>query len=382
MRKFFHFLVFLFLCFLFGECFVVFLSKGNYIQYQTACGNQTCLIEETYQNDSGQDRYHFVINDQFTFDIFVPLYKTSKLIQDIFYYHDNTYMCIYPVFRTKKIKMDILCKKNHLFYYHTIQGKNKKLDAFASSLPSYDASLFEESDSEKTVDLVTLYPENIMKNHFIALQNYKGIYHISQKNLAVSDEYYSQDVYEPTLAAASGKYFVSALYDGEDSFDKLVVIRLDKNKQGKMNIPTSSLSSTFHVVENKIYLQDSLHDRIYLISPSKKTYKRVESIPIQKSSYQNKNYDKIEETLYYYYLYKQENGKIRVSRVSKENPSLITYLFTVDMITKVQYYDDFIYFISDDSLYSYSDGTGLRKVLLYEELHFNKALSYFVYKKH
>lgn len=383
MRKFFHFLVFLFLIFLFFQCFVIFLSKEHHIKYQIVKGKKNFLIEESYQIVEGKDRYHFVVNEDYVFDTFVPLHKISRLIVDILYYEDNNYTCIYPIFRTKKIKMDVLCKKDSLFSYHTIKGQNKKLDTFVSSIPHYDARLFEDNSTQKKNEFVTVYSDNVLENHFIALQNYKGIYHISKKDIIQKNKYYTHDIYEPKISISHDKYFVSALYKGEDTFDELVIIYLDKNVKKVMKVPDTSISSSFHLINNQIYLEDKSNDTIYLILPSKKTYRKVSSIPKTSSTFfQNKNYDKIEESSYYYYLYKTVGNKIKVSRVFKENNGIVMDLFTVDSIDKVKYYDEFIYFISDDTLYYYSDSTGLKKLLVYEELHFNKSLSYFVYKKH
>lgn len=382
MRKLFNLLVFLFLVGIFFQCFVIFMSKEHHIKYQVVKNKNIFLIEEKYQIIDGKDRYQFVINGEYVFDVFVSLHKTSRLISDILYYKDDDYTCIYPIFRTKKIKMDVLCKKDHLVFYHTIKGKNKKLDAFVQTISDYDFSF--PSKRKKKFDLLTVYPDAILDHHFIALQNYKGIYHISKKDLVVKDSYYTHDIYEPLLSTLKNKYFVSALYKGEDTFDELIIIRLDKNIQKKLKIPSVSVSSAFHFINGQIYLEDSVNQNIYLIYPEKRTYKKVSLLPKSSlfSKFKNKQYDKIEETPYYYYLYKKIDNKVKVSRVFKENTDVIVDLFTVSSLEKVKYYDSFLYFISDGHLYYYSDSTGLRKVVTYEELRFNKTLNYYVYIKH
>lgn len=384
MRKLLNLLIFLFCVGLFLQCFLVFIGREHHIKYQIVKDGKTFLIEEKYQIVDGKDRYQFVINGNYVFDIWMPLHKTSRLIKDIVYFEDDTYTCIYPVFRSRKINTDILCKDEHLVYYHTIKGSYKKLDTFASSLPNYDVTQFSlQNQLKKKKEFVTVYPDNILDNHFIALQNYRGIYHISKENLVGKKQYYNHDVYEPKLAIAYDKYFISALYKGEDTFDTFIIIRIDKNAEKRLRVPSISTSSTLWEIDGNIYVEDKDNESIYLINPKKNSYQKISQLPKRnlKRKYNNKNYINIVETKYYYYLYKKEESGVKISRIFKDYPNLITDLFTIESIENIKYYDNFIYFVSEGTLYYYSDITGVREVLSYDELKFNKTLSYFVYIK-
>ena len=81
----------------------------------------------------------------------------------------------------------------------------------------------------------------------------------------------------------------------------------------------------------------------------------------------------------YYYLYKKNNNQYEVYRTPVQNKKAITYLFNVKKISDVYYLDDYVYYKSGNKLKYYSNMTGNRTIVEYNEIEFNNSLIFGVY---
>ena len=82
-----------------------------------------------------------------------------------------------------------------------------------------------------------------------------------------------------------------------------------------------------------------------------------------------------------YYSYRKVNDNYDVYISYADMPSLYTRTFSISSIDRVQYAKDFVYYIEDDVLYSYSSKTGVNKVLTYQEFYYNSDLKFWIYEK-
>ena len=60
--------------------------------------------------------------------------------------------------------------------------------------------------------------------------------------------------------------------------------------------------------------------------------------------------------------------------------SLYTYGFSVPSLDRVEYIEDYVYYVDGDTLYYYHP-KGVAKVLKYAELFYNSKIKFWIYKK-
>lgn len=418
MKKLFQILLVFFVFGILVQGIHILFSKGYTIQYDVQTNMDEVKVEESYitNQKNSLSQYQFLIDDTFSFDIYDNLGKDSKLVRKILLYNDDDYICIYPIFKTKKIKMDILCKKDNIqIYYHNIKGKNKSLDTFASKIETYNESLFidqkEELENQK---FLTVYTNDIPKDHYIVTQNYKGITIFNNQKLKETT-LYTKDVYSPTMSALAGKYFITADYKDSYYFRTFYIVDITKSEKKEIKSPYDISYDAYveGVYKNAIYIFDPSKNRQYkidgkkreisLIGDAKKGFmyyngesfvqKNMQEIKKEKLIFQNYPKASIKETSYisidkvgtkltgYYYFYSKVEDKIQVYRSSISNPNQKTYLFETTDMSDIMYNHGHIYFNCDGTIYYYSDQTGLRTILNHSEMSFNKNLRYFSYTK-
>lgn len=372
-------------------------DKGHKKEY--TIGNFT--ITEVLKTDK-VDNYYFKINHEkfkMNFQIFKNYNKEEKIISDIKYY-DGNYQCILPFFKGE-ILTDIMClKDNTITYYHNL--KDGKVDEFASEMKKYgyDSQIYkEQGQAEKVSNMMELYKDNLVQNHYLALESYKGITLINNEK---EIKLFKNDVYKKPVSIFTDKYYIVADYDQEYSFKKFYVVNLiNGNVKEIRSYNEISLDSIMQgVVNNEIYLFDKDAEVQYKINLKQETVEKLDNIKFYKGKWTNittkealegnkfENYysnqisgfDKVDKVDKYYYLYKKKADKYLVYRADTQNPKIKTYLFTTSEIHSVMYLKDYIYFKNDTFVYYYSD-KGERKVIDNLEIEFNNDIDFGVYIK-
>ena len=98
-----------------------------------------------------------------------------------------------------------------------------------------------------------------------------------------------------------------------------------------------------------------------------------------KVDYEDSNYAKIDQTNNYYYLYKKNGKKYDCYRINKQNQSGLIYLFSTDSLELINYVDNYVYFIEDNVINVFNDAIGIKKIIDYKEIEFNKNIKFNVY---
>ena len=213
MKKLLGVLISLYLVYFAVEYVLFRFGKGHDVTYTIASKDRNYEIKETLVTNrkNNDDFYSFNINDQFKFRIYDSLKRGQKIIKDIKYYQDEKKECMYPIFRNEDYPMDVLCiQNNQMIHYHDIKGTDANLDKFVQTLPNYESKNFEDNvSSREDIGLVTIYNNNFKDNLHIALTNYKGLYNLS-KTKSKEIKLFTNDVYNNSIHALVGKYFVTA----------------------------------------------------------------------------------------------------------------------------------------------------------------------------
>ncbi len=422
MKRLLKMLLILFFMYLLIQLSFKFFGKGHQLNYQIKIDEKTFEIEENYISNIKNeiDSYHFDIfyNDNvFSFQTYVNFNKSDTLIKEIKYFENENYICVLPIFIKKGIIIDFLCKsKEKTVYYQTIMGEDKELDDYVASIKEYDFKKWEDNKKEETkIGPVKIYKNNIVDNHFVGVNNYKGVYildNLSQKKV-VDIKIFNDDIYVRNLETLVNNFYVVANYNSEYEFSSFFIIDLitHEKKTIKTNKKISFDSYIQGVVNNNVYIYDQDNKKQYEINVKTRsileignaetgiknydngTWKRLDISELAKEKviFDNKEiiiekdsiYSKIDiigykESGYIYYYKKVSNG-YEVYRSTRKNSEQKIYLFKINDLKNIKYIYDFVYYIDGNEVKYYNDNMGIRTIFINEEFDFNENLRYIVY---
>lgn len=335
--------------------------------------------------------YNFKItaNNEFNFQIIQDYKKQEKIITEIYYYNDE-YECIIPIFKNEEILIDMICiKDNFTTYYHNIN--DEKINKFVKNL-----NILNDEISEETIklDSIQIYQDNLITSHYISLTNYTGIYKINNEfeNIKI----YDKDQYDHNLSIYIDKYFISPNYNQNYNFNEFLIydITSSDTKTLKLNDNISYNSYIQGVVDNTIYLFDKENNIQYEINENKvtknneikhynngiwETITTKEAKENKQFTYANEtkeNYYQVDEINNELYLYENINNQINVY---KQTNNQIKFLFQTESIENINYINNYLYFSCKDTIYIYSEKFGIKPILKYSELDFNKNIKLYIY---
>ena len=384
--------------------FILFLyDDGHTITYNV--GN--FKIKEELNTEQNNNYYFELTHEKFkiNFSVSKNYNKKEKIINKIEYKNINGYKCILPIFKNGKILTDVMCLKNNtITYAHNLD--NKYIKDYLTTLKKYGYNLEDYKDKASKIKLSntqTIYEENFLENHYIAMETYKGLNLFNGKESNV--KIFENDVYTKPISYFTGKYYIVADYTENYTFKIFHVINIINGNQIDIR--------SYDDISFDSYIEGAINDEIYLFDKdTKKQYKidiKNESVDLfhdknnlqtyngkwEKMSltealegklfrnyYTNdiKGYTKVDKVGNYYYIYEKENDYYNVYRADIQNKKLKTYLFKTTDLNSIIYLENTIYYINGNTLYYYTN-YGERKVIKNTELDFNKDISFGVYKK-
>jgi hypothetical protein len=371
------------------------VDKNNYY-YEVSNDNKLLLSFKIAGNYTGVERF----------------LKTLKI------YENSDLFCAYPVFKDKVDDLDVMCNnKNNYYLYNTVKGQNAGLDLFVSYLKELDYNHPSWNDTNletRKVGSFVIYPNNITDDQNFVVWQYNGFYRIANRG----DKYFplnTSDQYNPNITTMVNQYYVVPDYKDEHKFTRLFVTNLISGSINTLELGITISYDSFiqGIVEDKIYIIDrssktqyaiDIYDKkttlsgdinnstkyynngkwekksIYEVVDNNMVFKIESNIPDNFKSYNPLFINEIGgETDGYYYIYIKENNSVGVYRVDKQNINVLTLIFRVPSIKNIKYARDDIYFISNDTLYTYRGNLGLRPVVKYSEFVFNESNLYNVY---
>ena len=384
--------------------FILFMfDTGHNITYNV--GNFKVKEElETKENNN----YYFELTHEklkINFQINKNYNKAEKVINKIEYKKIDDYQCVLPIFKNGQILTDVMClKDNNITYAHDLN--NKKIKDYLNTLKKYGYNTNDYKDNAKAIKLSntqTIYEDNFLENHYIAMETYKGLNLFNGKKSNV--QIFDNDVYTKPISYFTDKYYIVADYTAEYTFKMFHVINIINGNQIDIR--------SYDDISFDSYIQGAVNDDIYLFDKdASKQYKisiKNESVELfhDKNNLQTYNgkwedisltkaldgkifnpyqtndvegYDKVDKVGNYYYIYEKENDYYNVYRADIQNKKQKTYLFKTTDLNSVIYLEDAIYYLNKDTFY-YHYNYGERRVITNTELEFNKDLSFGVYKK-
>lgn len=384
-----------------------FFDNGKTVKYEL---DNDISINEHYIKSS-KLKYYYVEVDisskKFNFRVPSNFNDNSYIIKNIYTFSDDNYLCMLPIFEDDSIQTDILCQNGdkYIYQYRNLKNISLKLDNFASSMEQYGYIANNNKDVVVSDFGINLYKDNIISNHTLIIPSYKGLFKINNGTIS-SIDLFNKDIYRQDIQAVVSDYYLVADYDSNYSFNKFKLVNL---KNGKITTFKSKYSLSMNsyvqgVLKDSIYVMDCSNRKQYeinvldksvtLVGNSKKGILYFNGIDFEtKSIYSaindnllfssyafNETYSHIYLTDNIYYSYKQIDNVYDAYISYNENKELYTYAFSVSSIDRIQYVDDYVYYIIEDVLYCYHPKKGIIKVLDYSELFYNPNLKFWIYK--
>ena len=396
MKKVIKLLIGIFILVLIFELIAYIFKTHHDITYTLKDANQTFKINEVYKNK----KYYFKITSKdlvYSFEIPDEFHKKKEVITKIYSYQKDDLYCIYPMVE-KNENTNILCSKNNKSYAYT--NYEKELTPFIETLKKqgYNSPSWQEkSNSSKKIETLSAYQNNIKEKTYIYIYKYNGFFSISKDSLE-QIKLFENDTYINHLGTNIDKYYLIPNYDQKYDYDELYVIDMTNNKVKQRNLKYKISKDSYMngVIDNELYIFDKDELKQYKISKKGKKIKEVgnkeDGALYYNLKFETKSvYDFRDEELKFktikdYISQVEKNTSINHLQKTEDTYYYQTknndvYYYNLNSKTKVLLFNqkisdftlvkDTLYFISDDTLYSYNFQEGLKKLITYSELSFN-----------
>lgn len=414
MKKIFMVLLVLFLIYFGFQIGYSFFENEHNTDYTVITEDKKFTIKEVFSNEKNLNSYFFEIvldEEIFDYQISYDFKKSKQVIKNIYYYKDDEYSCILPLYSNNQVVNDILCKKDNIIYnYHNIKGQNEKLDNYVLTLKEkgYDEDKFTDNSDNLKKEQLTIYENNLLDKKYYALSNYKGVYLINNitggklQNISI----FKNDVYKRPLSIFYKKYYVVADYNKDYRFDKFYVIDITNGKIKEIEVGNEvSFDSYIQGTENNsIYFFDKTYKIQYEINL--KTNKIIEvgnentgikiltdgiwerisavqalnqDVVFTESIADFNDYELVHKVGSFYYLYAKNGSEYKVYSSNAQNFKQKAYLFDTSDTNRIVYDNNFIYYIKDSCIKYYKDDIGERTLVCDNEINYNTSIVYGVY---
>lgn len=388
-----------FFFFLFFQWFITLFLSHHESSYLL---EKNYRVTEYYQ----KNLYNIEIMDQkkrtFHFQFRYDLNQQKEIVKKLKIYNNDTIICLYPTLLYDK-ESYLSCRDQKTeFSYQVLK---EKYPSFYEEVSRY-FQIKEPKQISKKIKDITYYPDLLEEKTFVVWA-YDGIYYLSRENRKKIN-LFSKDQYENQYGIRVGSHYLVANTDQNHDFQEWYILSLKDGSKEKWKTKISfSFDGYFLGVKDKdAYYFDKDAMIEYKITPSKK---KIEIVG-----------NKEKNALYYDGKWKKRNiydlkndkivfaSKIKNKKLQKKYPHAKFYngfyaTYMVDGNRLFVFYDSFdsspvllstskelkeikivndeIYFIDQDTLYSYQQRNGLQKILQRREIKFNSQNIYEVYNR-
>lgn len=396
MKKVIKLVLTIFVLLLFFE-FIAFIFKSNHtVNYEIENKNHKFSIKEVYKNQM----YYVLITSKkykYSFEIENHFYKKKKIVSKIIEHKNKDYLCIYPVVKNSD-DTNIMCSKDKKTYAYVYNQKDLKNFVTELKDKGYSNNSWKKNSNYQTkLGTLKIYSKNINEDTYIYIYKYNGFYSINRdKNENV--RLFKDDHYNNTLGTIVNKYYIIPNYDQKYDYQEFYRINMKNNKikTRTYKYEISKDSYLNGVIDNEIYIFDKDELKQYKIYRKGKKIKEVgnkqDGILYYNLGFKRKNAytfrdEEITFKTFKDYLSKvEQNTSLKYIKNNKDTYYYQTnnndvYYYNTNNKQKVLLFnkkiadiiliEDTIYFISGDTLYSYNNNEGLKKIVIYSELEFN-----------
>ena len=356
-------------------------------------------IDEHFYID-GNHYYDLIISkkkENYTYTIKENLHKQKRIIKDIKTYKSNNLICIVPIYKNE-INTNIYCDLDNtqVSNDYLIKTKNEDFKKIKNKIKKHNIKLPSSNNTKKKYKKLTIYNKNIIEDDTYYIWNYKGIYVLNKDNNKYQ-KILDYDLYDNIMSCVVDRYYVLFENTNVSGIENIYYYDSIKNKLNVFKLKEKIAKDSYinGVADNLIYVTDRKNKKEYTINIKKKKIQEVDQdqtsyIKYEKGKKKNlsksdflikdqyfnnefikdKKVTNNEELIYSdkNYYYREDN---KIYRSLNINKSKSTLLFELDDIKEWKVIKDEIIVLVDDTIYSYRDDTGLRKILRSNELKYN-----------
>lgn len=390
----------------------LFIMNKHDAVYSVKTDDNSYMINEDYNKTKDYNMYYFLIKDKknnsFVYSINKSLNRQSRIIKEIKSYQNNNLYCIAPVLKNKIID-NVLCKLDgiQVSTSYLRQIGNQDIQVFNTSLKNNGYKLNEELDKETQIKQsygnISIY-DLVDPNLYITMWVYNGICILNNGEIKYRD-LLRNDIYENNYAILVDKFYVSIKTDNSDYGSFFVVNIKDGGKALIDSDYSISKNSYFNgVYKTKIYFTDIDNNKQYIIDPKNEVVEEaitskyfdgeelknidISDLTRERKYFSSKKIDqnimnkyqdkKLIKSFKNHYYLDSDGGVYKIVGDYTDNKIL---LFKFEDFKEMKVINNRVFGISGDTLYSYSEEEGLRKIAYNRELVYNYKNIVDIYEK-
>ena len=337
-------------------------------------------IEEHFYQDI-KNYYNFILENKGKTYIMSYLNKKGKqkrIIKDIKTIKQNNLQCIIPTF-TKKKDYSIACilDNEQVSIDYLIKTNNKDFQTIKKQLKKYNLSFPTASDKKNNYKSLTVYNNNIDNNSIYYLWNYKGLFIINAKENKYQ-KVLDYDLYDNIEACSVKDYYIILENNSVSGIKNIYYYHNNKLSNYKLSKTISKNSYINGVINNKVYITDRDNKKEYSLDIQKKKWKEIDQDETTYIIYSNKEKKEVSKSDFFMedqifkinrigdYYYFQEANKI-YKRIDNHK----VLLLELEDIKEWWIKGNNIILLQGDTIYSYNETNGLRKIIENNELKYN-----------
>ncbi len=420
MKKLIAALFYLFVMYMILKAIILFFRGGHNIDYSIEKDDVVFLINEEYVSDGKESHYFLTIeveDNVFYFQTFSNLYRFEEIVKDVGYVKTDNAICLLPTFALDKILMDATCYyDNNIYNYANIKDLDEELDSAMENIhKKYDVEHFLDDSDNILIDrYVSVYVDNVIKGHYVFVDNYNGVDLINDTFLKKIAAYkiFRNDHYSREIQTLVGHHLITADYNQENEFDRMKVVDIQNGIITEVQLPSPASYNSYFLgnLEGLAYLFDPDSKIQYQINLDTKntielgnetvgirifdgdewSWVPVEEVIANKTKFEEKHtlktetFEMIQSVLgekgfIYYAVATGDN--YRIYKAPTRNPEYMKFLFETSQIDQMIFKDDYIYFKDDLRLKYFHQTTGLKTLIINQEFIHNESLDFGVYIK-
>lgn len=342
--------------------FILFLVfTNNSRNYSVTYKIDNYDIEEVYHKD--EKYYSFIISNEdkrFNF-VYESDYRSDrKIVENLDVINNDNIFCIKP----EVLKMNF----NYVCY------TDKYVDEYVAGINDN-----EESKIIGTVSNIEVYN----KDNTYYIWNGKGFTDILNDN---KYNFLKKESYDNSLSFQGEDYIIVADYDQTREYNKFYIFDYNKKKIEEWDIKYNINTDSYFMgnVEGNLYLFDRKNSIQYKLDIKNKKIDKISNK--ENGEYYNKEWKKISlNELKYYdktmsddnlYDYLLINNKLYLNIDNSENNILVS---DKDIDTIITVNNNKVYYMVDESIYSYKYGEGEKLLLINFEWNFSYKNKIFIF---
>jgi hypothetical protein len=395
MRKYVSLVFALFILYVLVQLGFNYLGNGHLVEYTLKDGETNLMVSEVYRKNSkiDPDMYAFTIKAgdvSFSTSTTHHFNSAQEVIEDIKYYSDDKYKCIFIKYIDNVVIDDVLCNNGkYSIPFHNINNPSEGLKNFVGDLISKEYNLKKYADDlsdPANYEGNIVYSNNMIKSHFLAYEYKNYLFRVNKIERFGSTSYENVPALKIFL---NDKYIVLA-----SNWMKSYSITSSRfnEETAAIDATTAKIIGTYNdsiymMIGDKEYEYDTVNNTALEVGSKDTnikyymggTWKHIPYAELNNSDefgseytndYKNSDYTKVikrGKNIGYYYYFKKVNNGYNVFRSNINDKDSITYLFTTTDINSIRYVGDYIYYLADNSIRYYKTDKGNRTLYVLKE---------------